>query len=255
MSARVQLEIACGSLRSALAAQAGGADRVELFADPAAGGTTPSHGTLALVRDRVRLPLFVLVRPRGGDFLYDEAEVEAMLADIEHCRRLGCDGLVLGALTADADIDMTVCRALVEAAGGLPVTFHRAFDAARDPRRALEAIIQLGCTRVLSSGGQASAPAGAAALAARVAQSRGRIGVMAGAGVTAANVTGLVRRSGCVQVHASARRMRASSMRWLNASLQGLAPAHPESDVGEIAALRAALDSLGPEAGDGDPTR
>lgn len=242
MSARRLLEIACGSLGSALAAQSGGADRVELFADLAGGGTTPSHGTVAVARDRLRLPLFVLVRPRTGDFLYDEPEVDAMLADIRHCRALGCDGVVLGALTAEATIDLPVCRELVAAAGDMQVTFHRAFDAVRDPHAALEDVVTLGCARVLSSGAQASALEGASELARRIAQAKGRIRMMAGAGITSANIVEVAQRSGCVEFHASASRVRASRMVWRNGSLRGLDNDHPQSDVAEIAALRAALD-------------
>lgn len=244
MSARLLLEIACGSLGSALAAQAGGADRVELFADLASGGTTPSHGTLAVARDRLHLPLFVLVRPRAGDFLYDPAEVDAMLADIRHCRALGCDGVVLGALTAEAAIDLPVCRELVAAAGDMQVTFHRAFDAVRDAHAALEDVVALGCTRVLSSGGRASALEGADTLAARVAQANGRVGVMAGAGISAATVVEVARRSGCGEFHASASRLHASRMVHRNDTLRGLDNDYLQSDVGEIVALRAALDRL-----------
>ncbi len=244
MSARLLLEIACGSLGSALAAQAGGADRVELFADLAGGGTTPSHGTLAAARDRLHLPLFVLVRPRAGDFLYDEAEVDAMLADIRHCRALGCDGVVLGALTAEAVIDLPVCRELVAAAGDMQVTFHRAFDAVRDAHAALEDVVSLGCSRVLSSGGRASALLGADVLAERVAQANGRIRVMAGAGITAANIVEVVRGSGCGEFHASASRLRASRMNYRNDTLRGLDNDYLQSDVGEIAALRAALNTM-----------
>lgn len=244
MSTRRLLEIACNSLGSALAAQAGGADRVELFADLAAGGTTPSHGTIAIARERLRLPLFVLVRPRGGDFLYEEAEVEAMRADIEHCRAAGCDGVVIGALTADADIDMATCAVLVAAAGTMQVTFHRAFDAVRDPHAALEAVVRLGCTRVLSSGGQPSAMEGAVALAERAGQAAGRLQVMAGAGLTAANIAEVARRSGCRELHASGKRLQASRMRRREPVLPGLAIDHVQTDAGEVRALRVALDAM-----------
>lgn len=237
------LEIACDGVGSALAAQAGGADRVELFADLASGGLTPSHGTLAVARDRVRLPLFVLVRPRAGDFLYSGWEVDTMLDDIRHCRALGADGVVVGALTADGDVDEPLCRAMVVAAGPLQVTFHRAFDAARDPQAALEQVIALGCTRVLSSGGQASAMRGAQALARTVTQAAGRIGVIAGAGITPDTVVGIAVRTGCRELHASARCRIASGMRHHNPDLAGLDATYGQSDPAQIAALRAALDA------------
>jgi len=244
MAARFMLEIAAGSLASALAAQAGGADRVELCEGLEYGGTTPSHGTLALVRERVRLPLFVLVRPRPGDFLYGDAETEIMLRDIEQCVRLGCDGVVIGALDAEGDVDMPRCRALVAAAGPLAVTFHRAFDAACEPLRALENIIELGCQRVLSSGAQAGAPQGAALLAACVQQAAGRLAVMPGAGIDAGNIAALARATGAREFHASAKAMRASSMRFRNPALTGLAPDWQQTDPARVRALRDALDRL-----------
>ncbi len=241
MSATPRLEIAAGSLASALAAQAGGADRVELCENLGDGGCTPSHGTIALARDRLRIPLYVLIRPRGGDFIYDEMEREVMLRDIEHCVRLGCDGVVLGALDARGDVDMPTCTALRAAAGSLGVTFHRAIDVAHDPARALEAAIALGCERVLTSGAQPDALAGAEAIAAFVAQARGRIAVMAGAGINAANVAAIVRDGGVSEVHASARGPRPTPA---STRLPGLAPTVLQTDVEQVRALRQALDAL-----------
>ena len=238
------LEVACDGVGSALAAQAGGADRVELFADLACGGLTPSHATLAVTRDRVRLPVFVLVRPRAGDFLYRDWEAEVMLRDIAHCRALGMDGVVLGALSAEGDVDVALCRELVAAAGELQVTFHRAFDAARDLPAALESVIALGCARVLSSGGQGSAAAGAPTLAGLVRQACGRVGVIAGAGITAANIGDIAVRSGCSELHASAKALQRSAMQHHNGALSGLALDYQQSDAAQVAALRAALDAL-----------
>lgn len=241
MSGAPRLEIAAGSLASALDAQAGGADRVELCENLGEGGCTPSHGTLAVARDRLRIPLYVLIRPRGGDFVYDDAEREVMLRDIAHCVRLGCDGVVIGALDARGEVDMVTCAALREAAGALGVTFHRAIDVAADPVRALDAAIALGCERVLTSGAQPDALAGAAQIAALVARARGRVAVMAGAGVTAANVADIVRRSGVCEVHASARGLRPTQT---PARLAGLTPAVWQTDAAQVRALRHALDAL-----------
>ena len=243
MSARLQLEIAAGSLASALAAQAGGADRVELCENLGEGGCTPSHGTLAAARERLRIPLYVLVRPRGGDFCYDEAEREVMLRDIALCVRLGCDGVVIGALDADGEVDRDTCQALVAAAGGLGVTFHRAIDVCAEPARALESAIALGCERVLTSGAHADALAGADNIAARVAQAQGRIAVMAGAGIDAGNVGQIVRRTGVGAVHASARALRPTMAhaRWL----PGLSGEVAQTDASRVRALREALDALG----------
>lgn len=205
MSTRLTLEVASNSLASALAAQAGGADRIELFDNLAEGGTTPSFASIAIARERLSIPLFVLVRPRPGDFHYDALETELMLRDIAQCRALGCDGVVIGALDVQGGIDLALCRELVQAAGPLQVTFHRAFDAARDLSAALEQVIGLGCQRVLTSGGQVSAEAGVDMLAGLVTQAAGRITVMAGAGLGPANIAAVARRSGCTELHASAK--------------------------------------------------
>ncbi|QDH69159.1 copper homeostasis protein CutC [Marilutibacter alkalisoli] len=235
------LEIAANSLASALAAQDGGADRVELCENLGEGGCTPSFGTIAVARDKLSIPLYVLIRPRGGDFLYDDFEREVMLRDIETCVRLGCDGVVIGAMDADGEVDKDTCHALVEAAGPLGITFHRALDTARDRSRALEAAIQLGCERVLTSGGQANALAGAATIATLVRQAAGRIKVMAGAGVTPDNLGLLRERSNADEFHASAGAMRCSAMRHRTTGLPGLEPDWRQSDRDRVAALRAAL--------------
>lgn len=235
------LEVAASSLTSALAAQAGGAGRVELCGQLADGGVTPSYGLVATARDRLRIPLYVLVRPRSGDFLYDEAEFELMQRDIEACVRLGCDGVVIGALDADAGVDLAGCRALVAAAGGLGVTFHRAFDAAPDPARALEDVIALGCERVLTSGGHRSALEGAAHIAALVQQAAGRVRIMAGAGIRPENVADVLARSRADELHASARGLYRSTMRWRNERLEDLAVDRQETDPAIVAALVAAL--------------
>ena len=153
------LEIAANSVASALAAQEGGAGRVELCTALELGGLTPSHAQIALARERLRIPLYVLIRPRAGDFLYGELECETMLRDVETCASLGCDGVVLGVLDAEGRVDTARCRPLIAAAGKLGVTFHRAFDLSRDPAQALDEIVALGCERILTSGMQGSAAA------------------------------------------------------------------------------------------------
>ncbi|MDR0182849.1 copper homeostasis protein CutC [Lysobacter arvi] len=238
----VRLEIAANSLASALAAQEGGADRVELCENLGEGGCTPSYGTLAMARERLRIPLYVLIRPRGGDFLYDAHERDTMLRDIELCVRLGCDGVVIGALDREGDVDVALCRDLVAAARPLGVTFHRAIDVARDPHAALEAAIALGCERVLTSGARASAPDGAATIASFVQRAAGRLGVMAGAGITPANVRDLVQRTGVREVHASAKAPVESGMR-LARRLPGLDAQRWQTDAATVRALREALQS------------
>lgn len=235
------LEIASNSVASALAAQRGGADRIELFDNLAEGGTTPSFGSIALAREQLQIPLFVLIRPRPGDFHYDGLERELMLRDIQQCRALGCDGVVIGALDADGNVDVPLCRELVQAAGLMQVTFHRAFDAARDLSAALEDVISLGCQRVLSSGGQASAEAGAGELAALVKQAAGRVSVMAGAGITPGNIAAVAQTTGCIELHASAKGPRRSDMQFHNPALVGLSPDWVATDADEVAALRASI--------------
>ena len=235
------LEIASNSVASALSAQRGGADRIELFDNLAEGGTTPSFGSIALAREQLQIPLFVLIRPRPGDFHYDALERELMLRDIQQCRAQGCDGVVIGALDAEGNVDVPLCRELVQAAGPMQVTFHRAFDAARDLSEALGDVISLGCQRLLSSGGQASAEAGAGVLAALVNRAAGRISVMAGAGITPGNIAAVAQATGCTELHASAKGTRRSDMRFQNHALVGLAPDWVATDADEVAALRAAL--------------
>jgi len=204
------LEICAGSIQSALAAQAGGAHRIELCQNLEQGGTTPSFGLLQEVLRRLTIPVFVLIRPRPGGFCYDAAEQAIMVADVAQCRALGCAGVVIGALDEAGRVDAACCRALIEAAGPLQLTFHRAFDACPDQPAALEEIVRLGCHRVLTSGGQASAPAGEVQLAALVRQAAGRLRIMPGAGITPATLGPLRQATGATEFHASAKRLVAS---------------------------------------------
>jgi copper homeostasis protein len=220
--ARLLLEIAADGLGSALAAQAGGADRVELCADLVDGGVTPSIGVIAAARAALALPLHVLIRPRAGDFCYSQAEIRAMQYDIEECARLRCHGVVIGALDAAGDVDLAVCRDLIAAAGLMSITFHRAFDAVRDRQAALEALVGLGCKRILTSGAHSSAREGAAAIAAVVRQAAGRIGVMAGAGIRSEDVRRLITATGVREIHASGSAWRTSPTIRRNPVLQGL---------------------------------
>ncbi|MBV8047241.1 MAG: copper homeostasis protein CutC [Paludibacterium sp.] len=206
------LEVCAGSLISCLAAQLGGADRVELCANLNEGGTTPSYGALAVARDRLHIDLNVMIRPRGGDFLYDEIELEEMRRDIDICKRVGANGIVLGVLTEDGGVDVAQMREFVALAAPLPVTFHRAFDLTRDPLQALEQVIASGCRRLLSSGQAASAYLGGELLRDLHIAAAGRLAVMPGSGVRADNIGALLRLTGCREFHASARLPVASAM-------------------------------------------
>ena len=238
------LEVAANSVASALAAQAGGAGRVELCSALELGGLTPSHAQIAIVRERLSIPLYVLIRPRAGDFLYNDHEIETMRRDIETCAALGCNGVVLGALDAQGEVDQAVCRILMAAAGHLGVTFHRAFDMSRDPRQSLEAVIDLGCERVLTSGAQASASDGAVLIRALLAQAAGRVAVMPGAGINPGNIAALVKATGAHELHASARHALASGMRHRSAIPRGMDAGEWRSDVEQVRAMVAALATV-----------
>ena len=155
----VLLEVCANSVTSALAAQDGGAYRVELCENLFEGGTTPSHGEIQVARKLLRIKLYVLIRPRGGDFLYSDIEYDIITADVNYCIEAGCDGIVIGILNADGTVDKERCEKLIQAAKrkGVGVTFHRAFDMCTDMDQALEDIIALGCERILTSGGKSTA--------------------------------------------------------------------------------------------------
>jgi len=244
-SAAPLLEVAANSIASALAAQEGGAGRIELCTALELGGVTPSYAEIATARDRLAIPLYVLIRPRAGDFLYNDFECEVMLRDVEACVALGCDGVVLGVLDAEGRVDQRRCRALMAVAGGLGVTFHRAFDMVYEQAPALEAVIGLGCERVLSSGGRASAAEGAAQLRALVAQAAGRVAVMPGAGIHARNIASLAQATGAREFHASAKRALPSGMRHRQPGLGDMATGEWRTDAAEVRAMVSALHTLG----------
>ena len=195
------IEACVDSIDSAIEAELGGADRVELCGELLQGGVTPSAGLIGGVCERIRLPVFVLVRPRTGDFLYDDDELDVMLRDIEVIRSLNVEGIVIGALTRDGDIDIGTLYTLIAAAGDMNVTFHRAFDFVRDQRVALEALIEMGVDRVLTSGGAPTALEGVKMLTELVDQGGNDITILAGGSINASNVADVVARSGVKEVH------------------------------------------------------
>lgn len=212
-----QFEVCTNSVESCIAAQAGGANRVELCAGIPEGGTTPSYGEIAVARELLSsTKLHVIIRPRGGDFLYSPIEVRTMLKDIETARQLGADGVVFGCLTADGEIDIPVMQQLMNASVGLSVTFHRAFDVCRDASKALEQIIELGCNRILTSGQQPNAEAGIPLLTALHKQAAGRIILLAGCGVNEMNIHRIAAETGINEFHFSARESIKSGMEYRN---------------------------------------
>lgn len=212
-----QFEVCANSVESCLAAQAGGADRVELCAGIPEGGTTPSYGDIATARELLtHTRLHVIIRPRGGDFLYTPLEQRIMLKDIENARRLGVDGVVFGCLTPEGDIDIALMKQLLEAAQGMSVTFHRAFDVCRQPKQALETLIQLGCHRILTSGAQPTAEQGIPLLKELQAQADGRIILLSGCGVNENNIARIASKTGIREFHFSAREQLTSGMQFRN---------------------------------------
>lgn len=210
------IEVCANSALSCVTAQKGGAYRVELCAGIPEGGTSPSYGEMVVARKAIDIKLNVIIRPRGGDFMYSEPEIEAMLLDIETAKQVGADGVVFGCLLPDGSIDMETNRRLKEASGCLSTTFHRAFDVCRDPYQALEQIIELGFDRILTSGQQPDAMQGAGLIAELVKQAAGRIIIMPGCGVNENNIAELARITGASEFHMSARYRVNSEMEYRN---------------------------------------
>ena len=197
----ILLECCVGSVESAVNAELGGAGRVELCAALELGGVTPSSAAIRLAKERIDIPLFVLVRPRGGDFHYSPVEVEVMKTDIAAARNLGADGIVLGILRKDGNVDVERTAELIEAAGGASITFHRAFDSTPDPLAALETLRELGVNRVLTTGGARRAEEGLAGLGKLVEAAAGRIGILPGGGINHENCRQVVEQTGAREIH------------------------------------------------------
>jgi copper homeostasis protein len=237
----MELEVIAFDLRSCTIAARHGADRIELCANPHEGGTTPSYGLIATARETTAIQLFPIIRPRGGDFLYTDAELRAMVRDVDQCRALGCDGVVVGMLSKDGRVDVARCTELIEHAGGMQVTFHRAFDRVQDPLQALDDVIGLGCTRILTSGLRPNVDLGTDMLRTLVAAAGDRVTIMAGSGIRSSNIVEVASATGARAFHSSARSAHPSSMEYVN-------PAMAEDlssisiDAAEVAELRRLLD-------------
>jgi copper homeostasis protein len=208
----VILEICVDSLDSVAACAEGGADRIELCASLAEGGLTPSAGMLSQARGMFPGEIAMMIRPRGGDFVYSPEEIGAMCADIELARELGADAVVFGCLLPDGSIDLAAAETLLEVCGGLPAVFHRAFDVCRDLPEGLEQLIELGFARVLTSGGKPNVMDGLEVIAKLMEKALGRIGILPGGGVTVEQIREIVAQTGVDQVHLSARSVRESEM-------------------------------------------
>jgi len=243
----MRVEICVDSPAGAVAAQAGGADRVELCDNLFEGGTTPSAGIIKVARKNLSIGLHVLIRPRGGDFLYSPEEMQVMEEDIRIAKELGADGVVIGCLSPDGGIDRDKTRALIQAARPLSVTFHRAFDMCRDPRGALEDLVELGIDRLLTSGQEATCLEGLELLAELQQLASGRIIIMPGGGITSRNVRKIVTATGVREVHLSARRTVESGMNFRNSRVfmgGALRPPEYSWKTADTGAVRSVVESL-----------
>lgn len=210
------LEVCAFNIQSCLIAQRAGAARAELCDNPVEGGTTPSYGTIKLVREKVDILLYPIIRPRSGNYLYDEDEFEIILRDITVCKELGCNGISIGIGTINAEIDTERMKRIVEKAYPLGVTCNRVFDGTPDPFKALEELINCGCERILTSGQKSAAPDAADLLKKLVQQAAGRITIMPGAGVKSSNLAQLRRECGATEFHASARTVVPNPLTYIN---------------------------------------
>lgn len=243
-------ELCAYSIEACETARRAGVARVELCASPYEGGTTPSAAAIRMVRRIEGLQLSVMIRPRGGDFLYDDAEFRQMLEEVRFARECGADGVVFGLLTPDGRVDTARTAALVAEAGPMQTTFHRAFDMTCDLSDALEEIVRAGCTRILTSGGRNTASEGIGDLRALVVRAAGRIEIMAGSGVKSGNIPALYRQTGLTSYHTSGRRGAAQSgMRYRKEGVSMGLPSLSEYEVwqaseAEFAACAAALRQI-----------
>jgi copper homeostasis protein len=201
MKEKYLLEVSVETLEGAMAAERGGADRIELCGQLSAGGITPSAEAMMGTRANVAIPVFAMIRPRAGDFVYSDEEFTAMRLSIKLGRQFQMDGVVLGILTAENRVDVKRTRELVELARGLEATFHRAIDETADLPAALEDVVRTGATRILTSGGKRTALEGAGVIAEMVSRSRGRVTILPGAGISAENAAEVLRRTGASEIH------------------------------------------------------
>lgn len=244
----IKLEVCIDSVASAFAAEKGGAHRLELCGNLAEGGTTPSSGMIQTIQAVCDLPIMMMIRPRGGDFLYSRMEFAVMERDIEEAKRLKVTGIVIGLLTKDGKIDKAKAARLIERARPLQVTFHRAFDMTDNPKEAIKALRDLGVDRLLTSGHEATAPEGTKLIAQLVKNAGKKLIIMPGAGLNADNIAKLVADTGVTEVHATGSHILPSEMGYRNEKISMGVPGMPEYSLKQtspdnIKAIMAALSS------------
>ncbi len=237
------IEIATSDFLTTKSAVEGGADRIELCANLAEGGTTPSYALIKKCREAFDITLFPIIRPRGGDFLYTKDEFEIMKNDIKMCKELGCEGIVIGLLNMDGTIDMTRTSELIEIAYPLEVTFHRAFDRCKDPFAALEELIEIGCQRILTSGQKPTVSEGVELIAELNKKADDRIIILPGSGVRKDNIKMLAEKTGCIEFHSSLRGKAKSPMQFIHPAFADSAESYSNNEISpdEVRALRNAL--------------
>lgn len=239
------IEIATTDFTTTKSAVEGGADRIELCAALTEGGTTASYGTIKKCREAFSVQLFPIIRARSGDFLYTEDEFETMMNDVKLCKDLGCDGVVIGLLNKNGEIDIQRTLKLIELAYPLEVTFHRAFDRCKDPFEALEQLIEAGCQRILTSGQQPAAPQGIDLITQLIQRAHERIIIMPGSGVRKDNIRELAEKTGAKEFHSSLRGKEKSKMEFVHPAFadSGESYTNPAIHPEEVKALRNALNS------------
>lgn len=243
------IEVCIESAESAINAELGGADRVELCDNLMEGGTTPSPGMVMLTLERIRIPVMMMIRPRGGDFLYTDLEYQIMLRDIEEAKRLGAYGVVFGILTPEGRVDKERTQRLVEAARPLSVTFHRAFDMTVDPLQAFDDLVELGIDRILTSGQEPSAIGGAKLIADLVRRAGNEIIILPGCGLDEHNIADFISLTGAKECHVTGKYQIPSAMTYTNPRVFMGVPGAPEYektvvDAERIRATRLALEKL-----------
>ena len=242
-----KLEICCYSVESAIDAEKAGASRIELCDNYSEGGTTPSYASIETAINKLAIPVNVIIRPRGGDFLYSDIEFEIIKQDIIHCKKLGVNGIVIGFLKADGNIDIEKTKEIVKLAKPMEITFHRAFDMCKNPVKALEELKELGITRILSSGAKNTAPEGKDLLEELVKKAQDQIIIMPGSGVNEQTISDLLQKTKAKEYHSSAKTFINSKMNYYNKdiSMGGVEAVNEFSRVAvDMEKIRKMLDVL-----------